>query len=65
MSQPSQETVSQSFDALIAQLDALRESVDPGHIPMIAYLRRLRSRVCFMQDEFNARCDTESGARSR
>lgn len=65
MSGPSQETVSQSFDALIAKLDALRKSVDPGHIPMIGYLHKLRSRVCLLQDEFNNRCDAESGSKTR
>jgi hypothetical protein len=35
--------------------------VDPGHVPMIAYLKRLERKLREQANELESRCNRESG----
>ena len=41
----------------------LREGVDPGHIPMTAYLKKLERKLREDAQELESRCAWESGER--
>ena len=42
-------------------VNELRAEVDPGHIPMLTYLKRLERRLREQAVEFESRCRYESG----
>lgn len=41
----------------------LREGTDPGHVPMITYLRKLERKLREDAQELESRCRLESGER--
>lgn len=44
-----------------ARVNELRERVDPGHIPMLTYLKRLERKLREQANELESRCNRESG----
>jgi len=43
------------------QVSMLRDSVDPGHVPMGMYLSKLEKKLREQADELESRCRKESG----
>lgn len=43
------------------RVNELWRQVDPGHVPMLAYLKRLERRLKEQADELESRCNRESG----